>query len=144
MEFELEIEWETIHLTTLAITAIAILYADHLGFQYMRGTRQYLDHSRTVLLHRIVWTGLIGMMISGLFLLMPQWEFLKDDPVFQLKMAFVAVLVLNAFAIGKLSKITSEQSFAGLPSHMKMVLLISGGLSFMGWVGAFIIGYFYL
>ncbi len=142
MEFELE--WETVHLTTLAITAIAILYADHVGFQYMRGTKVFLDHARTLLLHRIVSVGLTGMILSGAFLLLPQWEFLIEDPVFQLKMAFVLVLTLNAFAIGKLSKITSEQSFGELPSQTKMILLISGALSGIGWLGAASIGLFYL
>jgi hypothetical protein len=141
---EFEIEWETIHLCTLALTAIAIIYADHLGFQYMRGTRQYLEHSRTVLLHRLVWTGLIGMITSGSFLLYPQWEFLIYDPLFQLKMGFVLVLIMNALAIGKLSKITSDQSFAELPPRTKKILMISGALSSISWVGAATIGYFFL
>ncbi len=141
---EIEIEWETIHVCTLAITAIAILYADHLGFGYLRGKRLHLDHGRTVVLHRIVWAGLIGMIVSGFFLAFPQWEFLKDDPIFKVKMGFVLVLILNAFAIGKLSQVTSEQSFAELPPHKKMVLLISGALSATGWIGAATIGYFFL
>jgi hypothetical protein len=140
MEFELE----TIHLTTLALTAIVILYSDHKGFQYFRGTTPTLSHSFVTWSHRLVWTGLSLMILSGFFLVLPIWEYYLADPVFFIKMGMVLTLCVNAFFIGKLSPLTTERTFEELPSDLKKTLLISGALSGIGWVGAAIIGYFFL
>ncbi len=140
----MELELETIHLSILALTAIAILYADHLGFQYLTGKRTVLNGRITTRLHFIVWIGLVAMIVSGALLAIPQWEYLLSTPSFYIKMGFVLVLIMNSFAIGKLSKLTADCPFRELPSETQKTLLVSGVLSFMGWVGAFIIGYFFL
>jgi hypothetical protein len=137
-------ELETIHLTSLALTAIVILYSDHKGFQYFRGVVPTLSLSFVTWSHRIVWVGLIGMILSGFFLVMPAWEYYLADPVFLTKMGFVLTLCVNAFFIGKLSQLTTERTFEELPRDLKTTLLVSGALSGIGWVGAAIIGFFFL
>lgn len=134
----------TIHLSTLALTAIAILYADHMGFEYFRGKRLTLDGSRVTRLHHIVWVGLTFMIVSGFFLVKPQWEFIRTEPVFYIKMGLVLMLIVNAFLIGKMSHLTHHRAFAELPADVRKTFLVSGAVSVIGWVGAAIIGYFFL
>jgi hypothetical protein len=140
----MEIELETIHLTTLAFTALVILYSDHKGFQYFWGSVQTLPRSFVTWSHRLVWTGLILMILSGFFLMLPAWEYYIADPVFFVKMGFVLTLVVNAFFIGKLSPLTTERAFHELPPDLRRTLLVSGALSAIGWIGAAIIGFFFL
>lgn len=133
-----------IHLATLSLTAIAILYADHMGYQYFTGKRLHLNHERTVILHRIVWVGLIGMIVSGYLIAAPQWDYLRSEPVFFVKLGLVLVLVMNALVIGKMAHLTSDRAFAELPADVRRAFMISGALSAIGWIGAAVIGYFYL
>jgi hypothetical protein len=141
---EIEIEIENIHVCTLALTALCILYADHLGFQYFRGTREKLDAVVTKRLHHLVWAGLLGMIGSGVFLVVPLWEYLAYEPVFYVKMGFVLTLMFNAWIIGQVSHVASTHAFKDLPKAQQTLFLASGALSGMGWVGAAIIGFFFL
>ncbi len=75
-------ELQTIHLTTLAFTALVILYSDHKGFQYFHGTAPTPTLFFVTWSHRLVWMGLIGMMLSGFFLVFPYWEHYLAQPVF--------------------------------------------------------------
>jgi hypothetical protein len=59
-------------------------------------------------------------------------------------MGFVLVLVVNAFAIGKLSAVAGTTSFASLSAEEKRTLLLSGFLSGASWIGAATIGFFFL
>ncbi len=134
----------TIHLITLLCTVVVILFADHEGFSYMRGKKQTLSHKLTQFFHYGVWVGLCLMITTGVFLALPAWEFYLKDPVFLLKMFFVLVLVVNGVFIGKFTALASEKPFAELPSRMQHTLRVSGALSTIGWVGAAVIGYFFL
>ncbi len=144
MEFELEFELEYVHLLVLACTAAVILFADHEGFSYLRGKKQILSITHVRFFHRAVWVGLSLMILTGLLLALPRWERLIDKPEFLLKMFFVLVLVVNGIFIGKLMPIAAERPFAKLTAREKTFLCISGMASTAGWVGAGVIGYFFL
>jgi hypothetical protein len=137
-------ELETIHLSTLLVTVIAILYADHLGFEYLRGKRVTIPLVTSNRLHTIVWIGLITMIASGVLLTLREWEELLTEPVFYVKMGFVLVLVMNALAIGKMSHLSSVHPFKELSPEVQKTLLVSGALSVSGWIGAAVIGMFFL
>jgi len=137
-------ELEDIHLFVLALTALVILYSDHQGFDYFRGKKQTLSHSLVHHSHRLVWTGLVVMIATGVGLVLPSWQYYLSEPVFYVKMGLVGVLVVNAIAIGKLSRVATERPFALLSSDEKRVLMLSGTLSAIGWVGAAFIGMFVL
>lgn len=143
MEIEIEIELESVHLVALCVTAVFILLADHDGFRYITGKSETLNPKRVRFLHWAVMIGLGTMIVSGATLLAdePGW---LGVPIFQVKMLMVAALVANAFLISKLSHVASEQSFASLSLHKKLVLLLSGAVSFSCWVGAATIGLFFL
>ena len=127
----------TIHLTILTLTVLVILYSDHMAFQYVRGTRETIDIKIATRLHYAVWVGLIGMMVTGLWMAYPALSVLITMPLFQLKMAFVLLLVCNAIFIGTLLPVSSVP-FAQLSQKQKTPLLIGGALSTVGWVGAIV------
>jgi hypothetical protein len=137
-------EFETLHLTALALTVLVIFYADHEGFQYFRGKKPLLSKKSVTWAHRLVWTGLILMILSGIGLVLPQWEYTLQEPSFYVKMGFVLVLVMNSFVIGKLAHVAVDRRFDELSSDIQKTLIVSGVLSGVGWVGAAIIGFFFL
>jgi fermentation-respiration switch protein FrsA (DUF1100 family) len=133
-----------LHLPVLAFTALAIVYADHQGLMYFLGKTQTLSRIPTHRIHVLVWAGLVGMLVTGVALLAPQWEFMLQRPEFYFKMCLVAVLIVNAVAIGKLQHIATERPFTLLTPEERYSLILSGALSGIGWVGAAIIGFFFL
>lgn len=133
-----------VHLGILLVTAIGILWADHLGFQYFRGQRVTLPAVLVTRLHYAVLVGLVGMLTTGATMAFDRWTYLSVQPVFWLKMGFVAVLVVNSFFIGALMRLATTTSFASLTISQKSRLLASGALSGLGWVGAATIGLFFL
>jgi len=140
----MELELENIHLAILIITAVIILYSDHEGFNYMTGKKVVLSGRTIQWSHRLVWAGLILMVVTGVVLVVDSWAYYLQDPIFYVKIGFVLTLVVNALAIGKLSKIASERAFFELSGEEKRTLVLSGALSALGWLGAAGIGLFFL
>lgn len=132
------------HVPILLGTILVILYSDHQGWLYFSGQKKILTLQFTRWSHRLVWLGLLGMIMTGLSLVVPVWERYASDPVFYVKMWFVLVLVINAVAIGKLVSIAHTQPFTELTTEQKKTLIVSGFLSGASWLGAIIIGYFFL
>ncbi len=137
-------ELVTVHLFFLGLTALVIIYSDHQGFLYFLGKKETLSYTFLLWSHRLVWIGLIAMIATGVFLTLPAWTYRLQDPAFYVKMGFVLVLVVNAFAIGKLSEVAAERSFSSLQASQKRTLLLSGVLSATSWVGATLVGFLFL
>lgn len=124
--------------------ALVILYADHQGYLYVRGKKELLTERFVQWSHRLVWLGLALMIGTGAILLAPTWEYHLQQPAFYIKMGFVLVLLMNAFAIGSYSKLAYTKPFAVLSKEQQKTLLVAGALSLTGWVGSAIIGMFLL
>lgn len=133
-----------LHLPVLIITALVILYSDHQGIDYMRGKKETLSPRTVAWSHRLVWLGLVLMIATGVTLMLPAWEYWLADPIFYVKMGFVVTLLINGLFIGKLSHVATERPFSSLMGQEKAVLIVSGGLSGAGWLGAATIGLFFL
>ena len=84
------------------------------------------------------------MIVTGVLLTIPTWEYRLTEFAFYVKMGFVLVLVMNAVAIGSLARLAHERPFASLAAEEQKTLLVSGGLSFCGWIGAVVVGVFFL
>jgi hypothetical protein len=134
----------SLHLFSLALTALVILYSDHEGFAYFTGKKQVLSHTFVTWSHRFVWIGLLSMIATGVLMIVPAWEYYLSDSVFMIKMSFVAVLIVNAFAIGKLGEVATQKPFATLTTDEKRTLIISGFLSGVSWVGAAGVAFLFL
>lgn len=140
----MEIEFEALHVTVLVFTALVIMYSDHQAFLYLRGKKETLSANFTKWSHRLVWVGLLLMICTGAAMVVPDWEYYLSNPVFLIKMSFVLVLLINAFFIGRLSRVATETPFVFVPSEKRTMILISGFLSGIGWIGAAVIGFFFL
>lgn len=133
-----------LHLLSLAYVAWNVLHADHMGLSWIRGKYELLEADQVAKYHRGTWIGLCSMIVTGFILFWPMRDFLLTRPQFYVKMAFVVTLVINAFVIGTLSKISLEKPFAVLTSKEKLPLFISGAISTFAWVGAAGVAFFLL
>ena len=132
----------SVHLAILSVTLVGIILADHDGYLWIRGKKATLNRGRIALYHRWVGVGLLGMIISGLFLFWPMREYLlTQNPKFVMKMMFVVMLVINSFAIGSLSRTATEKAFSSLTPREKAPFLVSGALSGLCWIGAILLGF---
>lgn len=133
-----------LHVLILLVTLGAILWSDHEGLAYMRGTKSTLNPVHVRRLHYAVWAGLIGMIITGIRMVAPAWGFYSTDSVFWAKMFFVGVLILNSLFIHSIMHVATTTPFAQLTPGQKTKLVASGATSAAGWLGAIIIGMFFL
>lgn len=129
-----------IHVTVLITTLGAVLFADHEAFDYLRGKKQTLSHRRLNITHWLVWAGLAGMIITGIFLFLPRQTYLLSNPAFYFKMVFVGFLVVNATIIGELMPIATKHPFSQLSRRERNTLVASGAISFLSWTAAVIFG----
>ncbi len=134
----------TLHLFFLAISAVFVLAADAHAFAYLRGTPPLLPGRRMGLISAGVWTGIIGLVVSGAFLFWPDRDFYLVEPAFLVKMAFVAALIVNGLAVIAVTKRAASVPFASLSPVWKVAMIISGGISSAGWIGAASIGFLWL
>ena len=132
----------TLHLISLIITAPVILYADHMGFQYLTGRVQTIGTRKIEWTHRLVTGGILLLIITGILITVPMWATMLENPLFYAKLAFVATLVLNGIFIGKLMKKATQTPFANLLNEEKRFLLVSGVVSAAGWITTILIGFF--
>lgn len=134
----------SLHLGALILTALVVLYADHRGMGYVRGTQEMLSPQFITWSHRLVATGLGVLVATGLMLAIPERGYFFTEPVFYLKMGFVLALIINGFWIGRLSSVTTMLPFRALPQETKRKIFVSGAISLVSWIGAATIGLFYL
>jgi hypothetical protein len=125
-----------IHLGFLAIAVIGILLADHSAFQWMRGTVDAAHRKTVFALHSVVTVGLTGLILSGLYLFWPLRDYLLMQPLFWLKMFFVATLLINSFFVEQFMHVATERPYSSLTPREKLPLFISGGISTFCWLGA--------
>lgn len=127
-----------IHVTAVFITLAVVIAADVHGLLWILGKKQTLPLKRMEFFHRAAWLGLIVIITAGFLMFISYSEYLLSLPAFKFKMLFVAMLLVNAFVIGKHLMIATKEPFASLSSKEKMTLIISGAVSTCGWIGAFV------
>jgi NhaP-type Na+/H+ or K+/H+ antiporter len=125
-----------IHLGSLAIAGCGVLVADKVGFAWMSGKTKKLAPRTLHILHEVVSYALVGLIASGLYLFWPMREYLLHQNLFLLKLGFVAALVINSIVIDRLMIVAAKVPFASVSTKGKIVLFLSGALSFICWVGA--------
>lgn len=129
-----------VHVSAILCTAFLVVYSDEQGLKWMLGKKETLPAKQMRWLHILVSGGLVVTILSGAIMASASLEYYLSNPVFLVKMAFVGVLVVNAFFIGALLPIASTRAFSSLSSREKVPLLLSGALSGMCWVGAIACG----
>ena len=139
----MEIEFEALHLLSLAFVAVVIVIADHYGYLYMRGKKAVLNATKVKRLHQLAWVGLGAMIVTGI-ILVKQNPIVLEEGAFAVKMLMVLALLVNGVVIGQLSKLSVITPFASLTPGQKLALLTSGGVSVSCWLGAAMIGFNFL
>lgn len=131
-----------LHITSLVFSVINIFLAEHQAFNWFFGKTSTLNKKTLLKYHHLVLLGLSLMIITGATLFWPMREYLLSNFVFGIKMFFVAVLIVNSFFIGRLMNVAVENSYASLSSRERLPLILSGVVSTLGWLGAFISAFF--
>jgi hypothetical protein len=138
MDFIATLPLLQIHVSAVFVTLGLVVLADIHGLLWVLGKMERLPHSRMVFFHRATWFGLILIISAGFFMFIDQSSYLLTLPAFKLKLFFVACLIINAFVIGAHMMVATTRAFSSLSTREKMPLFISGGVSSISWIGAFI------
>ncbi len=136
----MEIEFEALHLLSLAFVAVVIILADSDGVAYLRGKRETLKAGKVRLLHNLAWVGLGLMAVTGIGLIAEHPDVVTES-AFMVKMLMVLALFVNGFVIGQLAKLSTATPFRLLSPRQKMMILASGAVSISCWIGAAMIGF---
>lgn len=129
-----------LHIGTLFVIGGLMLATDFSVLKWIQGSLPMLPHQKTLRLHRFIWGGLITLLITGILLFYPYKDFLVTLTAFRIKIAFVGLLILNSFYIGKVLPLGTTQTFISLSPSQKTNLFISGSMSVVCWIGATITG----
>jgi hypothetical protein len=130
-----------VHLVSLVAGFGAVLVADVHGVLWMLGRRR-LDQLLAVThtLHAMIWSGLLGLTLSGV-LLHPALSL----PRTRIKLGLVLVAGLNGLWVGALSKRLARQRASLHPSAIDRRLMVSvmasGAISQAAWWGATLVGF---
>lgn len=125
------------HLGFLGLAGLGILAADHAAFQWLTHKRDVVGKRELFVSHWVVSLGLAGLVLSGLYLFWPMRDYLLNQPLFWIKMAFVAALIINSFFIEYLMHTASHTPWRELSMGERLPFIVSGGVSTLSWLGAF-------
>ena len=132
----------TVHLIAVALALLMVLLADKEALAYMRGKSLTITKARAKLYHVITWIILLTLIGSGLWLLLPRWQYEITNPLFIVKMLFVGILLTNAFLIGRLMEVAFVKPWATLTEDEKLPLVMSGMISGFSWLATVIVAFF--
>jgi uncharacterized membrane protein len=129
-----------LHVGSILLTLICVLYADEQGLEYLRGKQKTLSPVRVRMLHRIVATGLVLTIVTGALMVYQDPSYYFAQATYWVKMCFVLVLVVNAFVIGYLSRFAVVTPFLELTRRQQVALLASGSVSVVSWLATIALG----
>lgn len=131
---------QNIHLIIAIVTGLVVLYADEQALTWFLGKQQLFDPKTTTFLHRTVATGLAALIVTGGLLYVQAPAAFLSSPTFIVKMAMVLALICNTYFIDNFSRIAITRPYISLSRRERFMLFVSGGVSFVGWVTAFVLG----
>jgi hypothetical protein len=129
-----------LHVLAVFCAVFAIAVADHEVFGWILGRKQTLSRTKMHYVHWAVWGTLLTLIGSGILLFLPRYDYLLRQPLFDTKLLFVCVLVMNAVVIGNLMEMTLTYPYASVPFKEKLPLLVSGAVSSISWSSVILIG----
>jgi hypothetical protein len=132
----------TLHLLSMLFSVGVIFVADKEALAWFSGKRATLSHARVRALHALMWAGLLSLIGSGFLMFLPMAPYLLSQPLFIIKMLFVAILVVNAVLIGHLmdTALTRPRREVSVPELLP--LMTSGAVSLLSWAAAILIAFY--
>lgn len=128
-----------LHVCAVLFSLTVVLIADKDALMWMRGKKPTISSRRVQVLHALTWSGLVVLIGSGVAMAYPTLDYLLTQPLFIMKMLFVAVLLVNAVLIGKLSQYAIRETFEQMTHHNRMRLLTSGAVSSFSWIAVIVL-----
>lgn len=129
-----------IHVIAVISTLSVVLVADYYGGRWFRGKADTIPQQTAERLHMLVSIGLASILLTGGLMFIDRSSYLLSQPVFWAKMTFVGALLVNGFFIGRISRIAASGPFRSVTPAQKRSVLLSAGVSTIGWIGAVILG----
>ncbi|MEV6052038.1 hypothetical protein [Streptomyces sp. NPDC052107] len=126
-----------VHLASLVLGFGAVLVADYHGLLWISGRcslRDTLDS--TARLHAPIWTGLAGLIVSGV-ILHPD----LTSPLTRTKLALVLILTLNGLQAGLLNRRMAQHASTPVPPRFLAWGATTALVSQVCWWGAVVIGF---
>jgi hypothetical protein len=129
-----------LHIIFVILTGLVVLYSDEQAALWIFGKTPVLNQKRITLLHHLVAAGLACLLVTGGLLYIRSVPFYITDPIFVAKQIAIAALILNTWAIDRFSRVATTRAFASLSKKERLPLLLSGGVSIIGWLTAITCG----
>ncbi|MBI2024628.1 MAG: hypothetical protein HYT03_00865 [Candidatus Harrisonbacteria bacterium] len=147
---------ETSHSIILIIHTVGFILGvggatvnDFLFFKFLKDLKiSHLESSILASLSKIIWAGLIVLIISGVGLFLPDSERLLGSPKFLAKMVVVLIILINGIALNlwispKLKRISFEKKHEHVPGELRNLRRFAfalGAISIISWYSALILG----
>jgi hypothetical protein len=131
-----------LHLFSMLFSVGVIFFADKEAFAWFSGARPTLSRARVRALHVLMWAGLLSLIGSGFLMFLPMASYLLSQPLFIIKLLFVAILVVNAVLIGRLMETALTRPRAEVSFSELLPLATSGAVSFLSWAAAILIAFY--
>ncbi|MDT3395187.1 hypothetical protein RKE29_00710 [Streptomyces sp. B1866] len=125
------------HLGALVVGFGAVLVIDYHGLLWLLGRhslREVLALTHT--LHRPVWAGTVGLLVTGVFL-HPD----LDSPLTRVKLLAVLAIALNGVAAAAVQRRISTLAGSRPPARLLLLGAAVAGVSQIGWWTAAVIGF---
>lgn len=110
-------------------------------FKFLKDWR--ISEKEAKVLHtfsKVIWVGLVILILSGLGLYLPHWDQLLKLPMFLTKMMVVGVILINGILLNTLISPNLTKIFS-LP-RLRRLAFVLGPISVVSWYSAFILGMF--
>lgn len=131
-----------IHIAAFFVSIIGVVVADAHAFLWVLGKLPTLPQRRLERLHHLVSAGLLTAVTTGFLMFWPVRDYLLYETSFQIKVTFVAALIINSFVIARHMDVAFARSYRELSWAARWPLLLSGAVSTVSWAGTFIAAQF--
>lgn len=130
---------KSIHEPLAGLSFLAVIISDLYGATWVMGWQKNLNRRILEVMHRLVYVGLGGLILTGLSMVALNSEEFLTNITFWAKMFFVAVLFWNAGRIGKEVEMPAHKTFSELTWAQKKHIFIVGGTSIVSWVAVLVL-----
>lgn len=138
-----------IHLLGFALGVGGATITDILFFRFLKDFKITISEDKILkIMSQAIWFGLFLAIISGIGLYLPNMEALNVSSKFLVKVIAVLIItmngaLLNLFISPKLVSIVFKGKSSSATLHrLRKIAFASGGISFVSWYTAFILGTF--
>ncbi|MEN9582791.1 MAG: hypothetical protein RL641_745 [Candidatus Parcubacteria bacterium] len=137
-----------IHALSASVGIGTVFATDYIFIKFLKNHRVSQDQVRIMkIMSEVIWIALGALILSGIYLAATKTG-ITDSPKFLLKMTVVIMtilngLLLNIFVMPRLHKIAFHVAHTtpdDEPDHVRKIAMVTGGVSVVSWLLAFILG----